>query len=165
MVKHAGLGPNLGGSGEVERYASVFILPPRASRIYCSRMKTRTTINEKLGVVTTVYEGTITLPDLGAHIQSVWADPAWKSTYNGLMDFSAATIDMSDRDVQMLTKSMASDPRCSFGKWAFVVSTAADFAKLRKVDAAADLKSTLRIFFDRRSAETWLLASQGSRAS
>jgi hypothetical protein len=52
---------------------------------------------------------------------------------------------------------MADDPRCSFGLWAFVVSTAADFAKIRKVAPAADLRSTLRVFFDRRSAEEWLL--------
>jgi len=113
-------------------------------------------IEDKLGYIVTTLEGSVTLPTLAAHIQSVWSDPAWKSEYNGVLDFSAATIDLSEKELQGLTRSMQSDPRCSFGKWAFVVSTAADFAKIRKIDAVTDPKSTLRIFFDLRTAEEWL---------
>jgi hypothetical protein len=125
---------------------------------YSARMKASTRIHDKLGYIVTTVEGSVTLPELGAHIQSVWADPAWKSDYNGILDFSAATIDLSDGELQNLTKGMQQDPRCSFGKWAFVVSTAAAFAKLRNVDHAADLRSSIRIFFDLRAAEGWLLA-------
>lgn len=120
-------------------------------------MKATYTIHDKLGYVATILEGRVTLPDIGAHIHSIWSDPAWKKDYNGIIDFSAATIDLSENEIQGLTRAMATDPRCSFGRWAFVVSTAADFAKLRKVDPAADLRSTLRIFFDRPAAEAWLL--------
>lgn len=125
-------------------------------------MRATYTIDEKLGYVATTLEGGVTLAELGAHIQSVWADPAWKKEFNGLLDFTAASIDLSDGEIQELSKAMMSDPRCSFGRWAFVVATSADFAKLRKIDEVAYLKSTLRIFFDRRAAESWLLTPAGS---
>jgi hypothetical protein len=95
---------------------------------------------------------------LGAHIQSIWSDPSWKPEYNGILDFSDATIDLSDSQIRDLTKSMILDPRCSFGKFALVVSTAVTFAKLRKIDDVMDLKAALRIFFDRRTALEWLLS-------
>ena len=120
-------------------------------------MKASYRIQDQQGYIVTTLEGSVTLPELGAHVQSIWADPAWKNDYNGILDFSAATIDLSESELQGLTKSMQSDPRCSFGKWAFVVSTAASFSKLRKIDHVADVRSTLRIFFDRRTAEEWLL--------
>src|SRR4051812_3166306 len=125
-------------------------------------MKTTTTIHDKEQYVATIFEGRVTLRELGAHIQSLWADPAWKNDYDGVLDFSAATLDLSELEVEGLTKSMATNPRCSFGKWAFVVSRAADFAKLRKIDESADLRATLRIFFDRRTAEGWLLSRGGA---
>jgi len=123
-------------------------------------MKASYQIQEKQGYIVTTLEGSVTLSELGAHIQSIWADPAWKSDYNGILDFSAATVDLSEKEIQELTKAMVNDPRCSFGRWAFVVSTASDFAKLRKIDPVAPVESTLRIFFDRRTAEEWLLTRQ-----
>ncbi|HLY12499.1 MAG TPA: hypothetical protein VKW04_24560 [Planctomycetota bacterium] len=111
-----------------------------------------------LGYVVTTVKGRITLPELGALVQSVWADPGWKPEYNGIMDFSAATLDLSEREMLELSTSMRADPRCSFGRWAFVVSTASDFGKLRKADHPEDVTVTMRIFFDRRTAEEWLLA-------
>jgi hypothetical protein len=125
-------------------------------------MKASYSINEKLGYIVTIFEGSVTLSDLGAHVESIWADPAWKNDFNGILDFSAASLDMSESEIQGLTKAMESDPRCSFGKWAFVVATAADFAKIRKVDLVADINATLRIFFDRRSALEWLLTHKPS---
>jgi len=110
------------------------------------------------GYVATTFKGRVTLPELGAHIQSIWADPGWKPEYNGILDFSDAAIDLNESQIQDLTRSMRLDPRCSLGKWALVVSTAVTFAKLRKIDDVADLTSTLRIFFDRRTAEEWLLS-------
>jgi len=116
-------------------------------------------IHADRGTAVVTVDGSVTLPEFGAFAETIWSDPAWKPTYNGIIDFSAARIDLSEREVGEMTKAMATDPRCSFGRWALVVSTSADFAKLRKVDPGADLKSTLRIFFDRRSAEAWLLST------
>lgn len=120
-------------------------------------MKASYKFQEQLRYIDSKLEGSVTLPELAAHIQTIWGDPAWKKDYNGIMDFTAATLDLSETEIQLLTQSMQTDPRCSFGKWAFVVSTAETFGKLRKIDHVADVRSTLRIFFDRRSAEDWLL--------
>jgi len=122
-------------------------------------MKATSTFHPDRKYVETTFQGWITLPELGAHVQSIWSDPGWTPEYNGLLDFSNATLDLSETQIQQLTKSMAQDPRCSFGKFALVVSKAVTFAKLRKVDDVMDLKSTLRIFFDRRTAEEWLLSN------
>lgn len=125
-------------------------------------MKANYNIHPDLGYISVTLEGSVTFTAFGNHIQSVWSDPNWKAEYNGLIDFSAATIDLSDQEVTDLTHAMTMDPRCSFGKWALVVSRAADFAKLRKLDQVADLRSTTRIFFDRRMAEEWLLSRPGT---
>ncbi len=121
-------------------------------------MKASTVFHPDRGVVVTTFGGRVTLPELGAHIQTLWSDPAWNPDYNGLLDFSDATIDLTESQIQDLTRSMTLDPRCSFGKFAFVVSKAVTFAKLRKIDDVADLRAALRIFFDRRTAEEWLLS-------
>ena len=121
-------------------------------------MKVSSVFHPDQGYVATTFGGRVTLPELGAHIQSIWSDPAWKPEYNGILDFSDASIDLTESQLQDLTKSMVMDPRCSFGRFALVVSTAVTFAKLRKIDDVMDLKSTLRIFFDRHSALDWLLS-------
>jgi len=120
-------------------------------------MNARYRILADQGYVVVTLEGSVTLPELGAHIQTVWADPAWNPAFNGIVDCAAATVDISEQDLQDLTKAMAKDPRCSLSKWAFVVSTAAAFAKFRKVDQVADPRSTIHIFFDHRLAEDWIL--------
>ena len=122
-------------------------------------MKASSVFHPDRKYVDTTFQGWVTLPELGAHIQSIWSDPGWNPEFNGLLDFSDATLDLSESQIQQLTKSMAEDPRCSFGRWALVVSKAVTFAKLRKMDDVMDLKSTLRIFFDRRTAEEWLLST------
>lgn len=98
------------------------------------------------------FEGRVTLGEIGAFIESVWSDPGWRPDYNGLMDFSAARIDISDQEMIDFTRAMRADPRCSLEKWSFVVSRAADFGKLRKLDQDQD-QATIRIFFDRGAAE------------
>jgi hypothetical protein len=123
-------------------------------------MKASYTIEDSLGYIVTSFQGSVTLPELGAHIETIWSDPAWKNHYNGILDFSEATVDLSESEIQGLTMAMQSDARCSFGKWAFVVSTAAAFAKLRQIDHVADVRSSIRIFFDRRTAQQWLVASK-----
>lgn len=120
-------------------------------------MKASYRIHADRGYVAITLEGTVTLPELGAHILTVWSDPAWNPAFNGLIDCSAAAVEISEAELQHLTKEMVKDPRCSLSKWALVVSTAADFGKFRKVDQAADVRSTIHIFFDRRLAEDWIL--------
>jgi len=127
-------------------------------------MKATHKIHSDKGYVHITFEGSITLPELGAHIQTVWSDKAWRTHFGGIIDCSAATLDISDVEIQELTKGMMKDPRCSFAKWAFVVSTAADFAKFRQVNHVVEVKSNLRIFFDLRSAKGWLLAKEKKSA-
>ena len=115
-------------------------------------MKGRYQLHPDLGYVDITIEGRVTLPEMGALIQEIWADPQWSSDFNGLIDVSAATIGLSDQEILDLTRAMRNDPRCSMGRWFFVVSSASDFGKLRKVDKDAH-KATIRVFFDRQSAE------------
>lgn len=120
-------------------------------------MKASYSIHAGQGYVEIRIEGSVTAASMLGHIETVWSDPAWSPTYNGLIDFAAATLDMTDAEVEGLAKGMAADPRCSLGRWGFVVSTAATFAKLRHVNRVADDLATLRIFFDLGSAKDWLL--------
>ena len=115
-------------------------------------MRGRYQLHPDRGYVDITIEGRVTLSELGEFIQTVWADSGWTPEYNGLIDFSAATIDLSDQEILDLSGAMRTDPRCSLGRWAFVVSRASDFGKLRKIDRYED-RATIRVFFDRPSAE------------
>ncbi len=66
-------------------------------------MKARYIIHADQGYISTVFEGSVTLPELGTHIQTIWSDPAWKSDYNGILDFSGASFDLSAEEVRALT--------------------------------------------------------------
>lgn len=125
-------------------------------------MNARYKIHPESGHVAVTVEGLVSSREWLAHIQTVWSDPAWKSTFNGIIDFTNATLNMTVAEIEELTKAMEKDPRCSLARWALVVSTATSFAKLRHVDRVADENVTLRIFFDYRSAETWLLSPRMS---
>lgn len=121
-------------------------------------MKASHRIHADQGYVHITLEGAVTLPELAGHVQTVWSDPAWNPGYNGIVDCSNASLAISENELQTLAMGMQTDPRCSLARWAFVVSTATAFAKVRKVEHVADPKSTLRIFFDLPSAERWLLS-------
>jgi len=120
-------------------------------------MNARYVLHPDAGYIESTFEGTVTLVEMGLHIQQVWADPAWNPGFSGIMDFSRARIELSDDEIRSLTKSMTRDPRCSFARWAIVVSTADDFKVFRKADDMIGQESTLRIFFNRAEAERWLL--------
>jgi hypothetical protein len=115
-------------------------------------MKGRYQLYPDRGYVDITIEGRVTMSEMSAFIQTLWADPGWTPEYNGLMDFSGASIDLSDKEILDMTGAMKSDPHCSFGRWVFVVSRASDFAKLRKIDQQND-EATILVFFDRASAE------------
>jgi hypothetical protein len=115
-------------------------------------MKGRYQLHPDRGYVDITIEGRVTLSEMGEFIQTVWADPGWTPECNGLIDFSAATLDLSEKEILDLTGAMRTDPRCSLGRWVFVVSRASDFGKLRKIDWQED-KATILVFFDRPSAE------------
>ena len=115
-------------------------------------MKARYRLHPERKFVDVTFEGPVTLSDLGALIESVWRDSEWTPEFNGLLDFSAASLEFSEQDILGLTRMMRTDPRCSMGTWVFVVSRAADFGKLRKIDHD-EQKATIRVYFDRKSAE------------
>ena len=126
-------------------------------------MKASYRLHPDRGYVAITLEGSVTRFELEAHIHQVWSDPGWSPSFDGLLDCSAASFAMGENELQDLAVSMTKDPRCSLARWAFVVSTAVAFAKIRKVDQIPGVDSTLRIFFDRRLAEDWLL-SRGEKA-
>lgn len=126
-------------------------------------MKARYTLHVDEGYIESEFEGAVTLVEIGLHIQQVWADPAWNPAFSGIMDFSRASVELSDDEIKSLMKSMVRDPRCSFAKWAIVVSTADDFKVFRKADGAMEQPSTLRIFFSRAEAIRWLLQPQARK--
>jgi hypothetical protein len=120
-------------------------------------MNARYEIHPDEGYSESCFEGGVTLLDFATFVQKVWADPRWRAELDGLMDFSNATIEMTDEELQKLMKSMLKDARCSLARWAFVVRTADTFGWLRKVDVLSAQQSTFRIFFSRKEAEEWLL--------
>jgi len=120
-------------------------------------MKARYEIHPEQGYSESRFEGSVTLLDFADFVQKVWSDPRWRAEFNGLMDFSDATIEITDEELKKLMTSMLRDARCSLARWAFVVRTAETFGWLRKVDTLSVQSSAFRIFFSRKEAESWLL--------
>jgi hypothetical protein len=123
-------------------------------------MKARYVLHPDEGYSESWLEGGVTLLDFAAFVQKLWSDPQWSAEYDGLMDFSEATIEMTVEDLQKLVTFMLRDARCSLARWAFVVRTAETFGWLRKLDALSQQQSTIRIFFSRADADAWLHQSR-----
>jgi hypothetical protein len=124
-------------------------------------MKGRFTLHPSQGYIELHLEGSVTFSELGALIGQAWSDPGWKREYDGLIDFSAATVDLSDGETRDLLNWMVSDPRCSFGRWAFVGGKTGDIRMARLATLFADQETKLRVFLDRPSAKEWLLSARG----
>lgn len=109
------------------------------------------------GLVIETFEGRVTMTALVPFFQSLYADPAWDPGFDGLADFSAATIDMDFDEMSRLVGYMKSSGTASRGRWAFVVGSALNLGMSRMFQTLSDdLQSDLRFFLDREDALRWL---------
>jgi hypothetical protein len=94
--------------------------------------------------------------------RAVTSDPRWAADFNGLLDFSGASLDMSGDDVLRLALMWREDAYRSCGWLAFVVPSSAVFGVVRMLGYWSRTTERSRIFTRREEAEQWL-REQGRR--
>lgn len=118
------------------------------------------------GLVLETFEGRVTVAALVPFFQSLYADPAWDPSFDGLADLTAATIDMDFDDMTKLVGYMRSSGSASRGRWAFVVGSTLNLGMSRMFQTLSDdLQDDLRFFLDREEALRWLGRSSGSEVA
>lgn len=105
-----------------------------------------------------ILEGEVTLPGMAALVQAALSDPAMDSSFDGLVDMTAAQIKLSYDDVRQIAHGLRNDHRASRGHWAFVVSSTLSHGIVRMFEALSDETITVQIFRDRDEALAWLLS-------
>jgi len=116
----------------------------------------RYTIHGPQGYIEVLVEGRVAFSELVELIRKACSHPAWMKDLDWLMDLSAATVDLNDGEMRDLLNWMVSDPRCSFGRWAFIGGKTWDIRMARMATLFSDPSANLRVFVDRAPAEKWL---------
>lgn len=87
------------------------------------RMKFSYAIDADRRLIFQRYEGQLTLARLVSCLERLWADPAYRPTYDGLVDISAVTPQASFQDLQSFIEFVRQRPEHSRGRWAAVASS------------------------------------------
>jgi len=124
-------------------------------------MKASYVIHQDRHFVDEVVLGAVTRNELSAFFSSVFKDPKWEPTLDGVLDFTSATIDLGYMDMRDLVAGLRNNPALSRGRWACVVSGDAAYGMLRMYEALSDgLHSDFRIFRQREAALAWITGSR-----
>jgi hypothetical protein len=117
-------------------------------------------IHQDRRFVDEVVRGPVTRNELSAFFSSVFNDPQWDPTFDGVLDFTSATVEMGYMDVRDLVASFRTNPAAGRGRWACVVSNDAAYGMLRMYQTLSDgLHSDFMIFRERSAALAWIKGS------
>ena len=103
------------------------------------------------------YQGRIGLEDLRSVAEAVVADPFWSREHHGLIDFSAAHLDLSANDVLRLALLLRQEEYRTNGWLVFAVGDSSSFGTIRMLGHWARNTDRSRIFRTRQEAEAWLV--------
>ncbi len=102
------------------------------------------------------YQGRIGLEDLRSVAEAVVADPFWSREHHGLIDFSAAHLDLTANDVLRLALLLRQEEYRTNGWLVFAVGDSSSFGTIRMLGHWARNTDRSRIFRTRQEAESWL---------
>lgn len=69
------------------------------------------------------YRGKFTLRDLTACAETLWSDPRYSRTFDGLADISDTSVSVAMNDFRPLVEFVRQNDRTSEGRWAAVATT------------------------------------------
>lgn len=102
------------------------------------------------------YHGKVVLADLKSMLSAMVSDPCWSADFNGLVDLSQASLDLSANDVLRLALVMKHEPNRTRGWQVYVATNPTTFGIVRMLGYWSRSTDRLRIFADRADAERWL---------
>jgi len=102
------------------------------------------------------YRGRIGLEELRSVAEAVVEDPSWSRQHHGLIDFSAAHLDLTANDVLRLALLLRQEDYRTDGWLVFAVGDSSSFGTIRMLGHWARNTDRSRIFRTREEAEAWL---------
>lgn len=102
------------------------------------------------------YHGKVVLADMKSMLSAMVSDPCWSADFNGLIDLSEASLDLSANDVLRLALVMRHEPNRTKGWLVYVATNPTTFGIVRMLGYWSRSTDRLRIFADRAEAERWL---------
>jgi len=130
--------------------ARVPVRTPRSNNLGLSR-----TVDVESKKVTTVAEGTVTMPEVRAHLQRERRDLALP--YRELIDARRATVNLSSAEVREIVELLRSLSRSHRpGRTAVVVSSDVAYGMMRMLQVLVEDSCDVHPFLDLAAAEQWL---------
>jgi len=102
------------------------------------------------------YQGKVVLSDLRSIVSAMASDPCWSPDHHGLVDFSAAELELSANDVLRLALMLRQEENRSRGWLVFAVRSSVAYGVVRMLGYWSRNTDRFRIFQSRQEAETWL---------
>lgn len=102
------------------------------------------------------YSGKVELADLKSIVSAMVSDPDWSPEYNGLVDFTAAELEMGSNEILRLALMLRQKQNRSHGWLVFVVGNSVTYGVVRMLGYWSRNTDRFRIFQSRREAEAWL---------
>jgi hypothetical protein len=106
------------------------------------------------------YQGRTGLGDLKSVVSSMASDPCWSADYHGLIDFSAAELDLTANDVLRLALVLRHEANRSRGWLAYVATNTVTYGIVRMLGYWSRNTDRVRIFQNRAEAEHWLVRNR-----
>ncbi len=123
------------------------------------RMRHEYTIDSDRRLVIQRYHGKTGIKDIFSMSEKNYGDPDYDPSFNGMVDMTDATLDISFREMLSFVSYIRRQPSRSTGKWALLMnSSPANFGIARMFQTLAEgLQREIRFFEDEADALHWLL--------
>ncbi|MEO6052592.1 MAG: hypothetical protein ABIP97_01125 [Chthoniobacterales bacterium] len=92
------------------------------------------------------YTGKFSLEDILSSTQTLWADPRYSVSYNGILDLRESTLHITTSDLQVLIKFFSEQKSCSHAKWAVITNSTVGTAFILLYKKALAHKHSLEAF-------------------
>ncbi|MEO8205679.1 MAG: hypothetical protein ABI615_05820 [Chthoniobacterales bacterium] len=92
------------------------------------------------------YSGPFSLQQIIDSIKTVWDDPRYSKSFNGIIDLSSASMLISISEMQALIQFFANHTHTPHGKWATVVNSPISTAFIILYQKALAHKHDLQVF-------------------
>ncbi|MFW5798553.1 MAG: hypothetical protein ACOCXX_02750 [Planctomycetota bacterium] len=103
------------------------------------------------------FTGDIGLSELMALFDQVFADPLMQSHFNGLADFSRASLDVNFTEASDVIQRLRGETRAARGRWAVITTSPADYGTVRMMQQLGDdITREVAFFRDEETALAWL---------
>ncbi len=113
-------------------------------------------INTATRFVEERFTGTVNITDMIAALEQIFSDKAWDPHYNGIVDLTAADLNLPLSDMSLLIDFQEKHPLTSKSQWAFIAGKDLNFGLMRMFQGLAyELDLEVTVFRTKEEAMGW----------